>query len=142
MDISKAPNPRKLQLCRTYFMSKCHQLKGKSVKLSTYFFFLLAGFAFLPFVWAINVCWFFAEAFQKPPYPEQNQIKRCKRTFFAFCVTSNLYPLSFVDVIYSAIGTLFWTILLITWIIIFQTNRADWGASADYISFIIPLGSA
>ncbi|KAH8407421.1 hypothetical protein KR222_000833 [Zaprionus bogoriensis] len=101
MDISKAPNPRKLQLCRTYFMT---------------------GFALLPFVWAVNVCWFFAEAFRKPPYPEQNQIKRY--------------------VIYSAIGTLFWAILLITWIIVFQTNRAAWGATADYISFIIPLGSA
>ncbi|XP_017836631.1 gamma-secretase subunit pen-2 [Drosophila busckii] len=101
MDISKATNPRKLQLCRTYFMT---------------------GFAFLPFVWAINVCWFFEEAFRKPTYPEQNQIKRY--------------------VIYSAIGTLIWTIALITWIIIFQTNRAAWGATADYISFIIPLGSA
>lgn len=48
----------------------------------------------------------------------------------------------YVDVIYSAIGTLFWTIALITWIVIFQTNRAAWGATADYISFIIPLGSA
>lgn len=80
MDISKAPNPRKLQLCRTYFMSKCPICNGKNRNsISTYHNPFLAGFAFLPFVWAINVCWFFAEAFQKPAYTEQNQIKRCKR---------------------------------------------------------------
>ncbi|EDW91660.1 gamma-secretase subunit pen-2 [Drosophila mauritiana] len=101
MDISKAPNPRKLELCRKYFF---------------------AGFAFLPFVWAINVCWFFTEAFHKPPFSEQSQIKRY--------------------VIYSAVGTLFWLIVLTAWIIIFQTNRTAWGATADYMSFIIPLGSA
>ncbi|XP_039483045.1 gamma-secretase subunit pen-2 [Drosophila santomea] len=101
MDISKAPNPRKLELCRKYFF---------------------AGFAFLPFVWAINVCWFFTEAFYKPPFSEQSQIKRY--------------------VIYSAVGTLFWLIVLTAWIIIFQTNRTAWGATADYMSFIIPLGSA
>nr|AAM88323.1 presenilin enhancer [Drosophila melanogaster] len=101
MNISKAPNPRKLELCRKYFF---------------------AGFAFLPFVWAINVCWFFTEAFHKPPFSEQSQIKRY--------------------VIYSAVGTLFWLIVLTAWIIIFQTNRTAWGATADYMSFIIPLGSA
>ncbi|KAI8038440.1 gamma-secretase subunit pen-2 [Drosophila gunungcola] len=101
MDISKAPNPRKLELCRKYFF---------------------AGFAFLPFVWAINVCWFFQEAFHKPPYPEQSQIKKF--------------------VIFSAVGTLFWLIVLSAWIVIFQTNRTAWGATADYMSFIIPLGSA
>ncbi|XP_002138654.2 gamma-secretase subunit pen-2 [Drosophila pseudoobscura] len=101
MDFSKAPNPRKLQLCRTYFY---------------------AGFALLPFVWAINVCWCFEEAFRKPPFPEQSQIKRF--------------------VIYSAVGTLLWIVALIAWIIIFQTNRTGWGATADYMSFMIPLGSA
>jgi hypothetical protein len=40
--------------------------------------FLLAGFAFLPFLWCVNAIWFFAEAFRKPPYEEQREIKKCK----------------------------------------------------------------
>ncbi|XP_054740350.1 gamma-secretase subunit pen-2 [Anastrepha obliqua] len=101
MDISKATNEKKLQLCRTYFR---------------------AGWAFLPFVWTINVCWFFNEAFRVTPYPEQTKIKKY--------------------VIFSLIGSLVWAAILISWIIVFQTKRAEWGAMADYMSFIIPLGKA
>ncbi|XP_053963066.1 gamma-secretase subunit pen-2 [Anastrepha ludens] len=101
MDISKATNEKKLQLCRTYFR---------------------AGWAFLPFVWTINVCWFFNEAFRVAPYPEQTKIKKY--------------------VIFSLIGSLVWAAILISWIIVFQTKRAEWGAMADYMSFIIPLGKA
>lgn len=39
---------------------------------------LLGGFAFLPFLWLVNVLWFFKEAFIKPNYTEQLQIKKCK----------------------------------------------------------------
>jgi len=44
------------------------------------------------------------------------------------------------DVILSGIGTIAWTAALITWITIFQLHRAEWGATADQISFIIPTG--
>ena len=37
-----------------------------------------AGFALLPFLWCVNSIWFFAEAFRKPPYDEQKEIKKCK----------------------------------------------------------------
>ena len=37
-----------------------------------------AGFAFLPFMWAVNALWFFHEAFWASPYPEQKQIRRCE----------------------------------------------------------------
>ncbi|CAD7076689.1 unnamed protein product [Hermetia illucens] len=99
MDITKVPNERKLELCRTYFR---------------------AGFAFLPFAWAINVVWFFNEAFNKPPYEEQKQIRRY--------------------VLFSALGAAVWLVVLIAWITIFQTYRAQWGEVADRMSFIIPLG--
>lgn len=49
---------------------------------------------------------------------------------------------SFSDVIFSAIGSLVWIVAIITWVITFQLNRADWGEFADSISFIIPLGRA
>jgi len=44
------------------------------------------------------------------------------------------------DVILSGIGTIVWTAALITWITIFQLHRAEWGATGDQISFIIPTG--
>ncbi|KAK6633947.1 Gamma-secretase subunit pen-2 [Polyplax serrata] len=99
MDLSKVKDDQKLYLCRWYYR---------------------AGFAFLPFLWCVNAVWFFQEAFKKPPYETQKEIKKY--------------------VIFSAIGAAVWFIALTIWIIIFQTNRADWGEMADRISFIIPTG--
>ncbi|EFN82028.1 gamma-secretase subunit pen-2 isoform X2 [Harpegnathos saltator] len=99
MDLSKVPNERKLYLCRWYFR---------------------AGFALLPFLWAVNVIWFWKEAFTKPLYEEQKQIKKY--------------------VIISAIGATVWAIALLAWIITFQTQRAAWGEFGDAISYIIPTG--
>uniref|UniRef100_A0A7N6ADQ5 Gamma-secretase subunit PEN-2 n=1 Tax=Anabas testudineus TaxID=64144 RepID=A0A7N6ADQ5_ANATE len=57
MNLERLPNEEKLSLCRKYY---------------------LGGFAFLPFLWLVNVVWFFREAFVKPAYTEQLQIKTCK----------------------------------------------------------------
>ncbi|XP_044261681.1 gamma-secretase subunit pen-2 [Tribolium madens] len=100
MDLSKMTNDKKLYLCRWYFR---------------------AGLAFLPFIWTVNAIWFFQEAFRKPEYEEQKEIRRY--------------------VIYSAIGSLIWFVIIVTWVTIFQVNRTSWGEFADNISFIIPLGS-
>ncbi|KAF7266506.1 presenilin enhancer, gamma-secretase subunit [Rhynchophorus ferrugineus] len=99
MDLAKIPNNRKLYLSRWYFR---------------------VGFLCLPIVWAINAVWFFNEAFRKPVYDEQKQIRKY--------------------VIYSTIGCLIWLILLVSWITVYQINRSAWGEFADKISFIIPLG--
>ncbi|XP_018567449.1 gamma-secretase subunit pen-2 [Anoplophora glabripennis] len=100
MDLAKVPNDKKLNLCRWYFRVGC---------------------ALLPFVWTINAIWFYNEAFRKPEYEEQKQIRKY--------------------VIFSAIGSAIWFMLLVTWVTIFQLNRASWGAFADHISFIIPVGT-
>ncbi|XP_018334302.1 gamma-secretase subunit pen-2 [Agrilus planipennis] len=99
MDLAKMSHPNKLCLCKWYFK---------------------AGFALLPFLWAINSIWFFKEAFYKPPFEEQKDIKKF--------------------VVLSAVGTLVWIIIVIGWVLTFQLNRAKWGEFADDISFIIPLG--
>ena len=44
------------------------------------------------------------------------------------------------DVIRSVIGSVVWIAVIVTWVVIFQLKRAEWGPSADYISFIIPKG--
>ncbi|XP_033222361.1 gamma-secretase subunit pen-2 [Belonocnema kinseyi] len=99
MDLSKTPNDKKLFLCRWYFR---------------------AGFAMLPFLWAVNTIWFSKQAFVEPPFEEQKQIRKY--------------------VILSAIGTLLSSIIFGAWIAIFQTQRAAWGEFADSISYIIPTG--
>lgn len=101
MDLKKVPDEEKVNLCRKYF---------------------LGGFALLPFLWFINVVWFFREAFIKPSFTGQSKIKSY--------------------VIKSAIGFLVWCAGLTTWILIFQTYRASWGEIGDRLSFVIPLGVA
>ncbi|XP_060597310.1 gamma-secretase subunit PEN-2-like [Ruditapes philippinarum] len=99
MDLRRVKDEDKLQLCRKYY---------------------LGGFAMLPFLWFVNSVWFFKEAFFKPPYEQQKQIK--------------------TYVIRSIIGSLIWISVIVTWVTIFQLKRAEWGATADYMSFIIPRG--
>lgn len=83
--------------------------------------YYIGGFFLLPFLWFVNAVWFFNEAFRKTPaYDEQTLIRKY--------------------VLRSMIGSVIWAAVLVTWIAIFQTNRADWGATADRISFIIPTG--
>lgn len=82
--------------------------------------YYLAGWALLPFVWFINAVWFFREAFLKEAYTEQKEIRKY--------------------VIYSLLGTLVWTAIITAWCVVFQHYRAEWGATADAISFIIPRG--
>ncbi|VFV40590.1 gamma-secretase subunit pen-2-like [Lynx pardinus] len=100
MNLERVSNEEKLNLCRKYY---------------------LGGFAFLPFLWLVNIFWFFREAFLVPAYTEQSQIKGY--------------------VWRSAVGFLFWVIVLTTWITIFQIYRPRWGALGDYLSFTIPLGT-
>ena len=80
----------------------------------------LGGFLALPFLWFVNTVWFFRWAFLKPSFDEQPQM----RTY----------------VIRSAIGCLIWIVALVAWNIVYQHNRAAWGATADAITFIIPQG--
>lgn len=82
--------------------------------------YYLGGFFLLPFLWIVNSIWFFQEAFLKSQYDQQRQI----RTY----------------VIRSILGSLVWIAVIVTWVVIFQLKRAEWGATADYISFIIPKG--
>jgi len=44
------------------------------------------------------------------------------------------------DVIWSAVGVLVWTGIVVAWVTVFQLNRAEWGAAADEMSFIVPKG--
>ncbi|CAL1543444.1 unnamed protein product [Lymnaea stagnalis] len=99
MDLKRVKNEEKLVLCRKYY---------------------LAGFFILPFLWFINCIWFFNEAFRKPEYPEQSQI----RTY----------------VIRSLIGALVWMTMIIAWVAVFQVNRVSWGIAGEMLTFVLPTG--
>jgi len=58
----KTPDER-LNICRKYY---------------------LAGFACLPLLWLINAIWFYKQAFKVEPYPQQAQIRKCKRFVLFF----------------------------------------------------------
>lgn len=99
MNLERVSNEDKLGLCRKYY---------------------LGGFAFLPFLWLVNVVWFFQDAFLKPEYTEQVQIKKYVKR--------------------SGLGLALWVTVLTTWITIYQHYRSQWGEVGDYLSFTIPLG--
>ncbi|XP_046452875.1 gamma-secretase subunit PEN-2-like [Daphnia pulex] len=99
MDIERLKNDSKLVLCRKYYYG---------------------GFAFLPFLWTINAFWFSRDAFYKPHFEEQHQIRQY--------------------VIRSGIGAFVWLVIFISWTCVFQINRASWGELGDQLSFVIPRG--
>ena len=72
-----------------------------------------------------------------------NSYKIYRNKIWTVLCSQFLFTLTFVffsDVIRSVIGSVIWTAVIVTWVVIFQLKRAEWGASADYISFIIPRG--
>lgn len=103
MDLSsaKVSDSDKLSLCRRYFY---------------------LGFAFLPFLWAINAVWFFKEAFIRAEFAEQKDLKR-------FVILSGLFSVICLTA-------------LISWMSIFTNYRAEWGEFGDRLSFNIPTGSS
>lgn len=90
----------------------------------------------------VNAVWFFETAFKKDPFDEQKAIRNCKCYKRSHSIDDSLRSLSpLPDVIYSAIGSLIWFLVIATWVAMFQANRVAWGEWADDLSFIIPLGS-
>ncbi|XP_076325706.1 presenilin enhancer, gamma-secretase subunit isoform X3 [Tachypleus tridentatus] len=77
----------KLNLCRWYY-------KG--------------GFCFLPFLWFLNSVWFFSEAFRRPHFEQQKEIK----SFMVVLVTEQLHPLPATGLINILPTNAFTTMLL------------------------------
>lgn len=84
--------------------------------------YYLAGFLFLPFLWIVNFVWFFRQVFMRKAYPEQAEMKQY--------------------LIRSAIGSMVWFVIIVSWNIIFQIHRIEWEAVGDYLTFVIPRGKA
>lgn len=89
-------------------------------KLNICRIYYIAGFFFLPFLWLVNFFWHYNDAFKSEPFEEQPQFRRY--------------------VMRSGVGFIFWSVLLISWVFFFQTQRYyhEW----DDITFNFPTGSA
>ena len=90
----------------------------EKLKISRKYFII--GFFLLPMVWLMNGMWFFREAFLK-----KNSPLLLKRYVGG-----------------SLVGFLVWLAVAIVWVSVYQTQRPNWGAIGDYISFTVPLGKA
>jgi len=81
-------------------------------------------------------------------FEEQKDIKKCwyKTSFdycteFIFVFNESIFSF-FTDVLRSGVGAFIWIVALISWVVVFQTQRVAWGDLGDELSFIIPTGSA
>ncbi|OQR76246.1 gamma-secretase subunit PEN-2-like [Tropilaelaps mercedesae] len=99
MDLRKMRDEDKVELCRKYFIGGC---------------FLL------PFLWAVNACWFFKDAFIRDEFVGQAEIRKY--------------------VTRSAIGAMLWLIVAVSWNVVFQLKRASWDDFGDKLSTIVPIG--
>lgn len=116
VDCPKAYNlsPSIPWLCYTMNLDKVSE--EEKLKISRKYFIL--GFFLLPVVWLANAVWFFREAFiKKHGHPK---IRRY--------------------VAWSMIGVLVWVAVVVIWTSVYQTQRPNWGAAGDYISFTVPVG--
>ncbi|ORZ17677.1 hypothetical protein BCR42DRAFT_349996 [Absidia repens] len=76
------------------------------------------GFAFLPFLWLVNVMYFFQQS-RKSSAPKQ--LKQY--------------------VLWSLGGCIIWFLGLTIWYALFVNERSKWGALGDKITVVIPKGS-
>ncbi|KAL5269981.1 hypothetical protein ACHWQZ_G003453 [Mnemiopsis leidyi] len=96
MNLRRASPEEKINVCRKYF---------------------LAGLPLLPWVWIVNVLWFWREATKPDHIPEVRKY-----------------------VMYSAIGALAYLTVFGTWVGVYQSQRVAWGALGDRISIFVPDG--
>lgn len=122
MDLTKMSGPERVQLCRKYFI--CKLLVDMIIRGCSNVRTFAVGTAFLPFLWFVNCFWFFKYAF-RIVYETEASEKEGKEIKKWVCL--------------SAIGSLLWIVLLISWNVYFQKNRTtlDW---ADSLTYILPIG--
>eukprot|EP00041_Stephanoeca_diplocostata_P005275 m.59242 g.59242 ORF g.59242 m.59242 type:complete len:99 (+) comp15676_c0_seq1:128-424(+) len=79
--------------------------------------YYIGGFFLLPWLWIINTFW-----------------------FFPFAVKSGADPKLRKMVVYSAIGSIIWVIIIAVWVSQYQQNRVAWGETGDKLTANYPKG--
>ena len=80
----------------------------------------------LPFLWFVNVVWFYPYAFRTTYESEEDESRRRQLKRY---------------ILWSAIGVAVWSVVLVAWVSFFQINRTSlaWG---DAFTFMLPVGHA
>lgn len=99
MNLDRVSDDERVKICKRYFK---------------------IGWFLLPFVWLVNVVWFFKRAF----------------------ITKPTHPVIRRYVLASLLGVVIWTLLVVGWTVVYQTQRVNWGVGGDYISLVVPYGRA
>ncbi|KAI8921886.1 gamma-secretase aspartyl protease complex, presenilin enhancer-2 subunit [Powellomyces hirtus] len=81
--------------------------------------YFIGGFMCLPWLWLVNFIYIFPETRRRP------ELHKTIRNL----------------TLASLAGSVFFLVLVITWLSIFLTQRTNWGATGDRLSQNIPLGS-
>uniref|UniRef100_A0A914HNM7 Gamma-secretase subunit PEN-2 n=1 Tax=Globodera rostochiensis TaxID=31243 RepID=A0A914HNM7_GLORO len=107
VDLRKLNDAERLALCRLYFR---------------------LGFAFLPFLWAVNAFWFYRYAFgaacQSAAGAGNESITQMRRFVF-----------------WSAFGALCWTFIIAGWLLFYNMQRSTGQyAWLEAITLVFPLG--
>lgn len=150
MDLSRAPNERKLYLCKWYFkgMWKRCETHGPSSPATDYSPFPGTLYRFQPDSRCCPSCGPSTRSGSSTKRSANQPTKSRRRLKNVTPVSEDhenrIKPSlpSIPDVIFSLVGTLVWVVAIISWVVTFQLKRTDWGEFADNISFIIPLGQA
>ncbi|KAK6729542.1 hypothetical protein RB195_006534 [Necator americanus] len=99
-------------------MDKSKMSESTKVDLCRKYFII--GLFCLPLVWLTNFIWFFGEAFRRPVTSTNRAIRKY--------------------VLLSAVGVIFWFIVIFSWEFVFQSYRRQGLVWADYLTFIFPVG--
>ncbi|ORY37475.1 hypothetical protein BCR33DRAFT_721525 [Rhizoclosmatium globosum] len=92
--------------------------KPEDILLMAKWYFIL-GCAFLPFMWLVN-------------FVHLYKVSQRRKHELSPSVSTYLWM--------SLGGCIVWSIIIFTWLGLYQTNRTQWGAFGDAISINLPLG--
>ena len=51
-----------------------------------------------------------------------------------------MFSINVLDVIFSALGALIWSIIFVTWVSLYQSYRLEWLPWSDDITLVFPAG--
>lgn len=103
------------------------------LRISRRYFYI--GFAFLPFLWLINVLYFRSEVKNRADRIDK-KVHSCKH----IGIHNIIITIAIKDIKYSLIGTILWLVISSAWFGVFVANRVQWGLAADKLTVVIPKG--
>jgi presenilin enhancer 2 len=101
------------------------------------------GFAFLPFLWLVNVIYLWPTLKRSDVPPKLRSCKTRHLDGFGNATETDNWKINLpilLDLIYSICGCVTWFIISTTWYALYVNKRVAWGVTADRITVVIPKG--